>query len=300
MDFSVVIPVYNRPEAVARCVRAILAGDFPRERYEVIVVDSGSTDDTPRASAEAGARVVVEGALNRCHSRNRGAAEAKAPWVAFIDSDCIPDSGWLAKLAAFVERLGPEERVAAVAGAVGPTPAQTTVEEYIDRRRWLDQEKFLSPGRRYSLPFAAMANLMVRRDVYLELGGLDAGLAVAGEDADWCWRAAEAGWSIRYAPEAAVEHDHRATLGGLWRQAYHYGTGNAELFAKWRGKWGARVWIDPNHYVWALKALIKTPWALATGRTPLDRREAFYDLLANTAQALGRARGGMKRGTLVL
>lgn len=306
MELSVAIPVRNRPAELRRCLEGLAAQDFAPEWYEVIVVDNGSTDDTARVAQECGARsglalrVVSEPEPNRCRARNRGAAEARAPWVAFLDSDCVPEPGWLCELAQTIRNLNPEERVAAIAGPVHAAPPVTTVEAYIARRRWIDQEKFLTPGRRFSPPFAATANLAVRRDVYLELGGLDPELHVAGEDADWCWRAATAGWSLAYAQAAAVVHTHRATLGGLWRQSYHYGIGNAELFAKWRAAWGARVWIEPRTILWAAKALLKTPYGFLAGRTPLDRREAFYDFVANTAMVLGRMRGGLKRRVWVL
>lgn len=165
-------------------------------------------------------------------------------------------------------------------------------DEGLGQQRLIDQEKFLTPGRRFSPPFAATANLAVRREVYQALGGLDPALAVAGEDADFCWRAARAGWGLRYVPDAAVTHCHRSTLRGLWRQSYHYGIGQVDLFAKWREPWGVRAWVEPRHYSWALKGLLKFPLRLAVGRTPLTRLEPFYDFLANTAMAAGRLRAG--------
>lgn len=300
MDYSVVIPVRNRPEEIRRCLAGVFAGTLPRERYEVLVVDNGSTDQTARIAAEAGARVISEPVPNRCRARNRGAREAQGRWIAFLDSDCVPEPGWLTELDQTIGALGQGERVAAIAGDIRPALPRTPVEDYIARRRWIDQEKFLTPGRRFAPPFAATANLAVRRDVYLQLEGLDPELSVAGEDADWCWRAAREGWQVRHAPQAAVTHYHRATLGGLWRQAYHYGIGNADLFAKWREAWQAATWIEPCHYAWALKALIKTPFSFVFGRTPLDKREAFYDFLANTAMALGRLRGAFRHRLLIL
>jgi GT2 family glycosyltransferase len=300
MKLSVVIPVRNRPDQIRRCLAGVLGGAFPADRFEVLVVDNGSTDSTARVAEEAGARVLSEPAPNRCRARNLGAREARGRWVAFLDSDCVPDPDWLEMLARAIDKVAPEEPVALLAGLVRPAAPQTPVEAYIARRRWIDQEKFLSPGRRFSPPFAATANLAVRRDVWLELGGLDPELAVAGEDADFCWRAARAGWRILYVPEAAVTHHHRATLGGLWRQAYHYGIGQADLFAQWRGEWGARVWIEPKHYVWALKALLKTPVSFALSRGPLERREPFYDFLSNLALVAGRIAGGLRHRALIL
>ncbi len=300
MELSVVIAVRNRPEGIRRAIEGVLRGTVPRERFELIVVDNGSTDGTAAVAAAAGARVIDEAVPNRCRARNRGADAAAGKWLAFIDSDCVPEPGWLDALLHATEEAQAHPRRALIAGPVLPARPASTVEAYIAKRRWVDQEKFLAPGRRFSPPFAATANLAVRREVYLALGGLDPELATAGEDADFCWRAAEAGWELHFEPAAALVHHHRATLGGLWRQSFDYGIGNAELFARWKNRWGARAWIEPRRYAWAMKALVKSPFAFAWARDPLARREPFYDFLANAAMALGRLRGGLRRKTLVI
>lgn len=300
MEISVIIPVRNRPVQIRRAVEGVLACDLARDRYELIVVDNDSTDATADVAAEAGARVVSEPIPNRCRARNRGAEAAQGRWLAFIDSDCVPDPGWLPALACAIAEADLNPKRALIAGPVLAAPPASPVEAYIAKRRWIDQEKFMQPGRRFSPPFAATANLMVRRDVYFALKGLDPTLAVAGEDADFCWRAAEAGWELHCEPAAAVVHDHRATIGGLWRQSRDYGLGNAELFARWHEKWSASCWIEPRRYGWAAKALIKSPFFFAIGRNELERREPFYDFLANTAMALGRIQGGFKHRVIVI
>jgi GT2 family glycosyltransferase len=309
MEISVVIPVRNRPAEVARAVRAALASaaaaGLGPDRAEVVVVDNGSTDATPAAAAEAGARVVSEPEPSRTRARNRGAREASGRWIAFLDSDCEPDAGWLGALAesiASAERAGDAARVRAIAGRIVDGPAASPVVAYLTARRWFDQEKYLdrSGAKSFAPRFALTANLAVRRDVYLELGGLDPDLVHAVEDADFCLRLADAGWGLEYAPGAAVTHHHRATPGGLWRQAVDWGAGQAELFAKWQARWPRSFWIEPRHYVWALKGLLKTPWRLAVGRTPFERWEPWYDCIANGGLAWGRATMGLRKGKLVL
>src|SRR2546421_10156933 len=89
---SVVIPVYNRPQHVARAVQSCLheAGTPARRRFEVIVVDDGSTDDTLASLASFGASIaVVRHRTNRgvCPARNSGVAAALGDWILFLDSD---------------------------------------------------------------------------------------------------------------------------------------------------------------------------------------------------------------------
>jgi GT2 family glycosyltransferase len=294
--FSIIIPVRNRAEEIRRCVASCYAVDFDPTLYEVIVVDNGSTDLTARAASQAGARVISEPTPNRCLARNAGARVARGPWLLFTDSDCEADPGWLAAMDEAkmdLERQG-LVKVALLAGRIDPAPPQTGVEVYIAERKWIDQEKFLSEGRRYSPPFAATANLAVRADLFNELGGFDPVLSVAGEDADFCWRAAWAGGSIRYVPDARVVHHHRATRAEMIRQAYNYGLGNADLFAKHRERWNASKWIERERYVWALKGLLKIPWTALAAREPKRRWFSCYDFLANFAQARGRRAGGKK------
>lgn len=303
MQFSVIIPVRDRPEAIRRCVRSIYASRFPPTEYEVLVVDNGSTDDTAREAARAGARTISLSEGNRSEARNAGARVARGRWLAFTDSDCEVDPGWLAGLAAAAAAAegNAGARMGAVAGEICSAPPRTPVEAYIDLRGWLDQEKFLATGRRYSPPFAATANLAVRRDVFETVGGFDPALAEAGQDADWCWRAVRAGWAIAWAPDARVVHHHRATLRDAMRQAYRYGRGNAALFAKHRAEWGSPgFWFDPSYVLWALRGLAAVPWHAATGRTAMERRRGFYDFLTNGAQALGRVSGGIANGVCVI
>ena len=173
MDFSVVVPVRNRPTLIRKCVEGICGVDYPAKRFEVIVVDNGSTDHTAQAAREAGARVVIEPVANRSAARNRGAQESRAPWIVFIDSDCIPHPQWLQALKDARDGEFADQRVALLAGAVRDVAARTPVESYVAYRRWFDQTKYLAANGRFWRPFALTANLAVRRDVYLELGGLD-------------------------------------------------------------------------------------------------------------------------------
>jgi len=90
---SVVIPVYNRPTLVPATLDSVLAQDWPRSKLEIVVVDDGSTDDTPtvleayRAEHPDVIRVVRQQNGGVQTARNTGVREARFPYVAFIDSD---------------------------------------------------------------------------------------------------------------------------------------------------------------------------------------------------------------------
>lgn len=85
--FSVIIPVYNRPDQVRRAVESVLQQSY--KNYELIIVDDGSTDNTPNVLSEYENKAIVIKTLNKGVSaaRNRGLKESKGNYIAFLDSD---------------------------------------------------------------------------------------------------------------------------------------------------------------------------------------------------------------------
>lgn len=105
---TVVIPTYNRSSSVGSALASVLAQQGPP--FEVVVVDDGSTDGTAEMlSAHIDPRVRVIAALHGgvCAARNRGAAEARGTWLAFLDSDDSVEPGWLAALLATADAGSP-------------------------------------------------------------------------------------------------------------------------------------------------------------------------------------------------
>src|SRR5919197_3828903 len=99
-DVSVVLPTYNRAAHLRRTLASVLGQRTTARRYEVIVVDNNSTDDTraevERASAGgADVRYVLERNQGVSYARNAGIAVARAPWVAFVDDDVCVDADWI-------------------------------------------------------------------------------------------------------------------------------------------------------------------------------------------------------------
>ena len=218
-DVTVVVPVRDRTEELARCLATV--GRCGR----LIVVDDGSQDPGPVADVAlaAGAELLRRSSNGGpAAARNTGLAAARTPLVAFVDSDCTMPAGWLADLLPAL-LAGTAVVAPRIVGAGG----NSLLARFERGGGPLDLGPRAAPvrpgGRVGYLPAAV---LLCRR---AELGaGFDPDLRV-GEDVDLVWRLVEAGHQVRYEPGVVVRHQTRA--GGVaWvRQRHEYGRSAALL-----------------------------------------------------------------------
>ena len=208
---SVVIPHLNDAERLAVCLRSLAAQRLAPGRFEVLVVDNGSADP-PAALVGSfpGMRLVAESTPGPGPARNHGIALARAPLVAFLDSDCIAEPDWLpALLAGFAD---PDCGI--LGGAVtifALDPDRPNLAEAFDLVYGIRQEWTIA---RHG--FAATANLAMRRTVFEAVGPF-AGLSIS-EDMEWGMRARAKGFPTRFAPAAVVRHPARRSMADLRRQ----------------------------------------------------------------------------------
>ncbi|MEE2031810.1 mycofactocin biosynthesis glycosyltransferase MftF [Rhodococcus chondri] len=221
-DVTVVIPVKDNPAGLRRLLQTT-------EGLEVIVVDDGS--DVPVVPPARGRVRVLrhEDSRGPAAARNTGLREATTQFVAFLDSDVVPRTGWLEAMLGHFS----DPAVALVAPRiVALDPDNGALARYEHSRSSLDLGRREAPvvagGPVSYVPSAAM---IVRRDALAECGGFDESMQVA-EDVDLCWRLQHGGWRLRYEPIARVAHDHRVRFRNwLVRKAF-YGTGAAPLAAR--------------------------------------------------------------------
>jgi GT2 family glycosyltransferase len=198
VDITVVTPTYQRADRILRLVRALEDQTHPRDRFEVVVVDNGSTDGTAAALAELVAtsplrlRVLrIEANAGPAPARNAGWRAAAAPLVAFTDDDCVPDAGWVAALVRSFER---NDRLGVVQGCTvageGERGSWTLAREVGDETPWFEG-----------------CNIGFRRDALEATGGFDEEIGWYGEDTAAGWKVVDAGWERDFAPAAVVVHD---------------------------------------------------------------------------------------------
>ncbi len=109
LEMTVVIPFYNAAATLARCIEALEAQRYPRERFEIILVDNNSTDGSADIVRRCGGvRLLREAAQGAYVARNRGVAASRGNILVFTDPDCIAEPDWLASIAAAMENPGTE------------------------------------------------------------------------------------------------------------------------------------------------------------------------------------------------
>ncbi|MBO0685533.1 MAG: mycofactocin biosynthesis glycosyltransferase MftF, partial [Candidatus Dormibacteraeota bacterium] len=245
---SVVIPVKDRPEQLAACLRSLRRLSYPPDRLEVIVADDGSAAPVP---APPGVRVLrSERSAGPAAARNLGARGAGGELLAFLDSDCAAAPDWLQELVP--EFADPE--VAAAGGRVLAAREWTWLERYEAARSSLDLgPRYAQVRPRHPVSYLVTANLVVRRAEFERLGGFDAELQ-GGEDVDLVWRLVAAGRRVVYQPRGQVRHRYRPQLADFLSTRAFYAASEAPLLRRHPGN-GRFVGFSPGMAAFLLGGL---------------------------------------------
>ncbi len=243
-DVTVVVPHFRDFVRLDRCLAALAAQDFAGTS-EIVVADNASPeglDEVERVVAGR-ARVVVQPEKGAGPARNAGVAAARGRVLAFTDSDCVPDPGWLAAGVAAVDAT-------TIAGGrmTVLTGTPRTAAEAFETVFAFDNAAYVR-----TKGFTVTANLFTLRAVFDRVGPFRTGVS---EDVEWCWRARDAGLRLVYVPEAVVGHPARRNWGelaGKWRRLVD------ETVALDREQGRSSAWIAAR--AWAM--LLATPLAMA-------------------------------------
>lgn len=207
---TVVIPAYNAAGTLADALAGLDAQTIGRERFTVIVVDDGSTDDTAAVAARLGATVIRQANAGPAAARNAGAAVADGEVLVFTDADCAPAPDFLEKLLAPLAEPG----VAGVQGAY--RTRQTALVARFAQLEFEDRYAFVA--RRPTIDLAATYACAYRKAVFDAAGGFDTSFRRAdNEDTELSYRLTAAGHRLVFAPAAIVYHRHPATLARYLR-----------------------------------------------------------------------------------
>ena len=194
--FSIIIPALNEGKLIGTCIRTITENGFTKEKYDILVMDNGSTDDTVSIARGCGAKVLIcDRTKSIAAMRNKGAAATSGEVLAFIDADIEVPPNFLEVAAQhfddhFRGALGFVDDVPQEAGWVGRVWGGV---QMLKRPRVMAVDNL--PGR----------NLLVNRSVFEEIGGFDEVLTT-GEDKDFCMRIVKAGYKVISMPSPTPIH----------------------------------------------------------------------------------------------
>ncbi len=222
---SVVIPTYERPHRLSRCLEALAQVDSAQIDLEVVVVDDGSRTP-PTGEVEAFAdridvRLHSQSNTGPAVARNVGARIARHRLLAFTDDDCMPHVEWVGALTAPLD----DDAAALIGGRTvdGVRRMPTAASQYLIEALYRWQTDHPTGA------FWTSNNLACSRDSFLDVGGFDESFPLpAGEDRELGVRWARSGRPLRRAPDAVVDHHHDMGLVGFWRQHRNYGRGAAK------------------------------------------------------------------------
>ncbi|NLP11763.1 glycosyltransferase [bacterium] len=240
---SVVLPTCDRCSYLQRTLSSLFAQTLSRDRYEIIVVDDGSTDGT-RDCMERYPQIKFIHQEHRgpAAARNRGAYAAAGEILVFIDDDCTAPADWLQRVRDYFNRA---DHV-----VCGGKTINAATNRYLSgiHQFIIDfWQAAVNRGQGEDL-FLTSNNLAVRRSVFEQLHGFDEKILHAGaEDRRLVQAIRDNGWRIDFLTDLVIYHHHELSLRRFIRQQFHYGRGSFILYQQ------------------ATPAAAKLPWSLLAG-----------------------------------
>jgi cellulose synthase/poly-beta-1,6-N-acetylglucosamine synthase-like glycosyltransferase len=231
---SVVVGIRNEEKFIGECIESLLNLDYPRNSYEIIIVDGMSTDKTRDIVQKYPVKLLLNEKKNVAAARNLGVKNARGELVAFTDGDCKVDPQWLKALICEM-RKAPDEVVC----FGGPNLIFDT-DPVFGRVVGYSQESFLGSGgsaqsknstKKHYVGSLPNCNAMYKKTAIQEVGGFDERFVV-GQDGDLNYRIGKKGNRFLYIPEAQVLHHRRGTFKSFSIRMFKYGMWMAELFKK--------------------------------------------------------------------
>jgi GT2 family glycosyltransferase len=226
---SVLIVNYNGKRYLDDCLTALRAQNYPRDRWEVVLVDNGSADGSVEHLRDRypWVRLVAAGKnLGFAGGNNEGYKHCRGELIALLNNDTVAEPGWLAGL---VEAIGEDPKIGGVTSKILLKNEPGVINSvglnlYRDGRggdrgfRQPDKGQFDEPAEVFG---ACGASVLLRREMLEDVGFFDERLFMYCEDLDLAWRARLRGWRFRYTPRSVVHHVHCGS-SGEWSPFFIY------------------------------------------------------------------------------
>jgi cellulose synthase/poly-beta-1,6-N-acetylglucosamine synthase-like glycosyltransferase len=245
---SIIVPVFNGRDTIDDLLRSLMALNYPQERYEIIVVDNNSQDDTAQRVQQYPVKLLYERKKQSGFAaRNVGVRAAAGEAIAFTDADCVAHPDWLRHLLTDFR----ENRWGGFGGGFESYQPRNDVQRHLSNTSAtcftpeFKCQSFLAPQSRGELLCSRLgfldyrssirlpsnlknpptANVAYRRQIFDEIGYFDPRFT-SGGDLEFAWRLqTQTHWQIKIVPQALIYHQHRADLAALANQYRKNGWG---------------------------------------------------------------------------
>ena len=223
--FSIIIPTFNRPQALSHCLTALSNLNFPTAQYEVIIVDDGSSMPIAPLIKKFQSTLNVVGIQQPnsgpATARNNGAAKARGTYLVFTDDDCELDTNYLKTLKQLIEQY--QFKV-----FTGKTVNKLTKNNYANASQLLTDflyHFFSTPDQQTT--FLVSNNFAISSVIFKKTGGFNINFTrAASEDREFGERLVHQGYKIGHQPDLTVFHAHHLNFKQFWKQHFTYGRGS--------------------------------------------------------------------------
>jgi len=226
---SVIIATHNRLPFLRNCLNSLWEQTYPKDLTEVIVVDDGSTDETPHYLKSVAENVPFIKVITKPHgwqsqARNEGIKASQNEFIAIVDDDCTLDKNWLLTMVNSMDHYQAD-----AAGGSIHAPGENTVIQFLDYISALNPPLLPNGNPKYIVT----ASGIFRRKVFYDVGLFDEMFASAGgEDVEFSIRLNRKLRKLKFLPEAKSLHWYKPNIADFLRRYYRYGYGARLAFDK--------------------------------------------------------------------
>lgn len=233
VEISVVIPTYNRRDTLETVLPSLSAQDYPKDKYELILVDNGSADGTDELIeklAIPNLKYCVQENSGRSGARNRGIREASGSLILFTDADIIASPNLISSHAEFISRRGP-------CAIVGCEIQVDDLDEYEKVKSGRQKRRTLHKNSKKRLPwyFFLTGNAVAPKQTLIDVGMFDENFTGYGhEDIELGYRIERSGLPIFYNPDSINYHWHPVSFQEKCEKMRLAGISTVRFFNKYK------------------------------------------------------------------
>jgi GT2 family glycosyltransferase len=241
---SIIIPSYNRPGELTNCLHAISHLDFPRERFEVIVVDDGGEHPLNALLAPFHSLIDIKIVITKhggpAKARNAGASKATGKYLVFTDDDCHPAVNWLSCILECASEMPTHtiggRTVNGLSDNIYSSVSQLLISYIYEYYKPSNKNRFFTSN-----------NLTISYDLFHSIGGFNEKTysLAAAEDRDFCYRWQQHGYSMIYDPRILIHHYHELNFFTFIRQHFNYGRAAQWLHHSYKDTIDGGIHIEP-------------------------------------------------------